>query len=103
MRTSGKLPSLLSLSHSQLTKPPPPPPQFVPILLGVLFSCVLLGSVLQLSLRYFTLFPEPQFLWRRLLVLFVTLLQALQTSFDVARALQVRRDAPSLFPSRNSV
>ncbi|BGP20164.1 hypothetical protein JCM10213_000751 [Rhodosporidiobolus nylandii] len=62
---------------------------FVPILLGVLLSCIGLGMILVSAARFLTLFPDARFRKRRAMVLVVVLLQVLQTCADIVRVLLI--------------
>ncbi|GAA5820896.1 hypothetical protein JCM11251_001866 [Rhodosporidiobolus azoricus] len=64
-------------------------PIFLPILLGVLLSTVGLGVILVSSARYLSRSPDRRYRKKRAVVVVVTVVQAVQTSFDVARVLEI--------------
>ncbi|GAA5865554.1 hypothetical protein JCM8547_007647 [Rhodosporidiobolus lusitaniae] len=64
-------------------------PIFLPILLGVLLSSLLLGMCLVSSFRFLSLFPDPRFARKRALVVAVALVQVVQTTMDLVRVLLI--------------
>lgn len=65
--------------------------QLGPILIGVMLSCLAMGSILTLGSRYLALFPERRWRTRRVWVVTVVVVQLVQTGFDMARVLDVSR------------
>lgn len=63
--------------------------QLVPILLGVILSCMALGSLSILAGRCWQAFPCARWRSKRALVVLVLVLQCIQTGFDIARVVSV--------------